>query len=121
MKRDMDLIRELLIAIEARPLGEAGTKVKLEGHDEDTVAYHLALLHEASLIEGNLSYPFGSAVPRVIVYRLTWHGHEFLDAARNQTVWARTKAIVREKGGDVSFAIFRELLIGTARANFGLS
>lgn len=116
----MDLIRELLIAIEERPLSEAGTKVRLEGHDEETVAYHVALLHEAGQIEGNLSYPFGSAVPRVIVYRLTWHGHEFLDSARNQTVWARTKAIVRQKGGDISFALFRELLIGVARENFEL-
>lgn len=119
MRRDMDLIRELLLAIEARPLGSS-EDIAVEGHDRETVAYHLALLQEAGLIDALVDEIYGEAVPQVIVKRLTWDGHEFLDSARNQTVWARTKAIVREKGGDISFTLFRELLIGTARENFGL-
>jgi hypothetical protein len=115
----MDLVRELLITIEDRPSGSSGD-IAVEGYDRPNVAYHLALLHEAGLINGRVDHVFGDPIPRVIVERLSWSGHEFLDAARNQTVWARTKAIVREKGGDIPFAVLRELLVSTTRQVFGV-
>lgn len=36
---------------------------------------------------------------------LTWQGHEFLDAVRNDTVWRKTMALVKEKGGSVPFDV----------------
>ena len=42
---------------------------------------------------------------------LKWEGHEFLDTVRNETVWAKTKEVVKSKGGSVAFAVLKELAI----------
>jgi hypothetical protein len=118
----MDLIRELLLAIEALPpRGVSTPGVAVDGYDDATIAYHLVLLEEAGLIHAAVADASDLAYPDVFVHRLTWHGHEFLDAARSQTVWAKAKAIVREKGGDIPFAILRELLLVIGRQSFGVT
>ena len=35
--------------------------------------------------------------------RLTWQGHEFLDAARNEDRWNQAKKTISEKGGSLTF------------------
>ena len=47
----------------------------------------------------------------VRIDRLTWEGHDFLAAARNDTIWKKTWASVKDKGVDVSFGLLKELLI----------
>lgn len=119
MKRDTDLIREILLAVEALPLRGLSTPgLAVEGYDEATIAYHLVLLEEAGLIQAAVADAGDMAYPEVFVNRLTWAGHEFVDTARNQTVWARTKATVAAKGGDIPFSVLRELLVSTARQLF---
>jgi hypothetical protein len=44
--------------------------------------------------------PFGA-----LVFALTWAGHDFLAATRNNTIWAKTKQVMRENAGDVPFAL----------------
>jgi hypothetical protein len=85
MKRDMELIRLLLLVYE----GEE-PKPDFSDYSEDQQVYHSALLIEAKLVDGSIlpdRYPRG-----IVVLRLTWDGHEFLDAARNQSVWNRIRA-----------------------------
>ena len=52
---------------------------------------------------------------------LTWQGHEFLDAVRNDTVWRKTIALIKEKGGSVPFEVVKALAVRFASAPFGLS
>jgi hypothetical protein len=42
---------------------------------------------------------------------MTWSGHEFLDAARNEELWQETKQRVEKRAGSVPFLVFHELLI----------
>ncbi|HEY9074714.1 MAG TPA: DUF2513 domain-containing protein [Desulfobaccales bacterium] len=52
MKRDMDLIREILLAIEANPKYHADDlKLRFPSHSEDEVSYHCRLLVDAKLID----------------------------------------------------------------------
>lgn len=95
MKRDFDLIRLLLLERE----GE--TSIDLSPYDQDQINYHKALIIEAGLAEGPISYPgsHGSDIPDAAdLLRLTWDGHEFLDKARSDTVWEKAKALVVERG-----------------------
>jgi Hypothetical protein (DUF2513) len=97
MKRDMDLVRDLLLGVEADPRLD-GTKwirpderdnlgvVGIGPHSKREIAYHLELLIEAGLIEGRSGV---DDVPAIA--RLTWQGHEFLDNIRDPEVWAKTK------------------------------
>jgi hypothetical protein len=49
MKRDMDLIREMLLAIEAHPSGFAPIKIDIEGYTQEQISYQATLLGEAKL------------------------------------------------------------------------
>lgn len=100
MKRDMELIRKILFAIEDKYIDTwlEGSEIPIDGYDMNTIAYHCAILHDANLIydykgeyaSGEL-YFFG-------VGRLTWEGHEFLDKIKNDTVWSQTKETLTKKG-----------------------
>jgi len=39
--------------------------------------------------------------------RLTWAGHEFIEAARNDTVWHKTKTLVKEKTGTLTLEVLK--------------
>ena len=82
MKRDMDLIRLLLLEKE----GEES--IALSKYSADQKNYHLALLIEANLLEGKVHYSSAMKdIPdKIWIKRITWDGHEFLDKARNDTL-----------------------------------
>ena len=46
--------------------------------------------------------------------------HEFLDAIRNDTVWNKVKATVKEKGGAIPFEVLKLLAIQAAKSVFGI-
>jgi uncharacterized protein DUF2513 len=110
MKRDMDLVREILIAIE-NALFDGGPLqlTPPENYSPDQVAYHIMLLHQAGLIYG---FDFSTDVaPDWRPGYLTWEGHEFLNAARDGGRWARAKALVLEKRGGLMFEVLKQALV----------
>lgn len=103
MKRDMDLIRRILIEVESIDTPEVSTALELDGVDEVTVKYHLTLLVDAGLME-EVEHGFTRSRPGTKILfsrliRLTWQGHEFLDAARDQTRWNKAKEQMAKIGG----------------------
>jgi DNA-binding transcriptional ArsR family regulator len=52
MKRDMELVRKLLLFLEEKPDHVVLEKVELEGYDPVTIGHHLVVLYEAGYIEG---------------------------------------------------------------------
>ena len=103
MKRDMDLVRELLLRLEALPIRRGGIvhipatadEISVPGHDVAEIEYHLSQLVKAGFIdEGGLRPSEG------IGFRsLTWEGHDFLDSVRDPKVWAKTKSGALAAGG----------------------
>jgi hypothetical protein len=118
MKRDLELVRKILLAAEDRTTDTGWLILEIEGHTPEEISYHVRLLHEAGLLQAeNLTDATGALwAPK----RLTWEGHEFLDAARNDTVWNKTKDVVRDKGGSVPFEVLKELVVKIAASFFGL-
>jgi hypothetical protein len=49
---------------------------------------------------------------------LTWDGHEFLDAIRNDTVWNKTKRVIADKGGSIPFDVLKDLALKFTRTHF---
>jgi len=99
MKRDFELVRQLLLELE----GEES--VDLSSYTQEQVDYHKALIKEAGFAEGIIHYPRAhqTDVPdRAILNRLTWEGHEFLDKAKNDKVWNKAKNIIKDKGASLS-------------------
>jgi hypothetical protein len=93
MKRDMDLIRQLLLKVEALNLQQGTTaffeasasELQVEGYTPDQIAYNLDLLFDERFVKGERGMTqFGIA-------GLTWQGHELLDDIRDPEIWRRTK------------------------------
>jgi hypothetical protein len=114
MKRDMELVRLVLLDAEGEEL------VDLSSYTEDQIGYHRWLVLGAGLADGSETTGAGETHRSALLIGLTWQGHDFLDNARNDLIWKRTLQAVAERGGSVSFAIFQSLLIATAKSVVGL-
>jgi Hypothetical protein (DUF2513) len=121
MKRDMDLIRKILIKIEDLPTYDKQVEIEVKDYAPENIQYHLKLLHDAKFIEV-LNDGTSELWVKVNITptSLSWEGHEFLDAIRNETVWNKTKEIVKEKGVGLAFGIIKDLAIQIARQMVGL-
>jgi len=126
MKRDMDIIRLLLLQL------ESGEKPKaLEKYSLDEINYNSLLIIEAKLAEGGIFSPeslreLGATVRKnlrgqrvVLLFRMTWAGHDFLDAARDETLWKKAKTTVMKPAASFTFEIIKEFLKNEIRARFG--
>ena len=119
MKRDMDLARQILLVVEKTPYqGDSGFSLTPRDATAEELDYHVMLLHEAGLIEAIGRTHFGTTEWRI--KRLTWQGHEFLDAARDQNRWNQAKKTVSEKGGSLTFDVLKAVLAQLARQAAGL-
>lgn len=98
MKRDMELIRKILLTVEEQYVDTALYDIKVEGYDLKTIAYHCNILYDAGLISNYKGFYADNELQGFGVSSLTWEGHEFIDKIRDDTVWNKTKAIIREKG-----------------------
>jgi hypothetical protein len=115
MKRDMNLIRLLLLDTEGQD-----PKPDLSPYSEDQRLYRSALLIEAGLVHGEV-IPDGNGQPAAAVtLRLTWAGHEFLDAARNDTIWHKAGERIKKSGVDVTVPLLQELLKQLLKQSLGL-
>ncbi len=118
MKRDFELIKKILLEVEALPNTSGINEIEIDGFSEEEIAYHVYLLGDAELLETEIHEDTSGTIYSYYIGRLTWQGHEFLDNARNDTTWKKTIAIVKEKGGSVSFNIFQNLLQSQATKLF---
>ena len=121
MKRDMELVREVLLAVEQLPPNRGGNNVEIPGRDEEEVNYHIGLLEQAGLLEVYTVGIANRAQPYRWPTQLTWAGHDFLDAARNDSLWRKAVAKVKDEGGTWSIAILKSLLAKYAAEKLGIS
>jgi len=98
MKRDMDLIREVLLEIEKKYVSTAIYNLKIEGYDMATIAYHCKILHEAGLISSYNANYTSDGIYSFVVGSLTWEGNDYLDKVRDDSIWSKTKEVIIQKG-----------------------
>jgi hypothetical protein len=116
MKRDMDLIRGLLLEVEGED-----PKLDLSRWSNPQKAYHAALLIEAGLVKGELFENYYQEEKRAAeLHRLTWTGHEFLDAARDEKSWKKVLQKVAKAGGAVTFPILKQMLTNFIKEKVGI-
>ena len=104
MKLNWDAMRAIMLKVEALPSEDSHIESSaIEGLDAEAAAYHMRLLIEAGYARGGCREAIGP--PWCYVTRLTWSGHELLDAIRRDSVWHRVRTIARERGVDLSFDV----------------
>jgi hypothetical protein len=117
MKRDIDLIRLLLLQAE----DNEEAREELKRYDQKEVMYNAALLVDQGLALGAVMRHGFHEVVRADIDCLTWEGHDFLDAARDNTLWRKAKEKVMKPGAAFTFEIVKEFLKAEVRSHLGLS
>ncbi len=119
MKRNMDLVRQILLNMEENEHGNAPSDFAIEGYTEEQVGYHCYLLNEAGLIKATVVTANELKSPFAVPINLRWDGHEFLNNAKNENVWSQAKEAV-SKIGDASFSVWASVLSQVVSKNLGL-
>ena len=109
MKRDWDIIREILFKIEN--LESNAGPLRLNNFPPEKAydySLHVEILIEAGLIYGQMSKTIGQHAQNFIAYRLTWQGYEFLDAIRSDNVWHKIKDSFFKGGLSMTYDLVKE-------------
>ncbi|MCU0819891.1 MAG: DUF2513 domain-containing protein [Beijerinckiaceae bacterium] len=97
MKRDMDLVRLILLNLEkentASGLIDA---LQFKEYSPDQIVEHVNLLRDAGFIK---SSEFSTGIFMIEVEGIAWNGYEFLDSIRDDATWSKTKEIANKCGG----------------------
>ncbi|MCP9794757.1 DUF2513 domain-containing protein [Synechococcus lacustris] len=107
MKRDIDLVRQLLIEIEQDVEWPGGECIATENAPR---SYHLHLLIQAGLLEGSEHQVIGGAPPRFLIQGLTWQGHELLAASADPGRWNNFKKSAGTGLASIPFPVIVKLL-----------
>ena len=107
MKRDMDIIRSVLLNVEADKY-QYGEHVYLNGVPEEICAHHVALLLEAGLAGGHLIRSDCYGIVGATIERLTSSGHDFCDGIRHETIWNKAKEHILKPGASYGLSILVE-------------
>ena len=119
VKRDFDLLRNMLLRIEA---AEPGRKLDVGSFaglcdDDNIIALHIELLHEAGFVK--LADPYSHEIDEMAIVRMTFAGYEYLDAIRDGSNWKAIKEKLLPVGGSTSIEIVKELGVSFLRQQLG--
>ena len=123
MKRDLDLIRDMMLRIEAcHPKDGKITSETFKDlcDDEEKVAFHLFILYDVGFI---VAEPVNHSKMRCsdyIVEYLTFIGCDYLDSIRDQSVWNSIKEKLRRIGGNATLDILTDLASSLLREQLGM-
>ncbi len=110
MKRDMSLVREILLEIEK---DRAGDKlIDVLDYPVEEIIYHVKIMNDYGLIEAKVVEVFskkGSEFALETIKGITWEGYDFLDDIRDETVWKKTSAHIKKTTGTASLEMVKEV------------
>ncbi|MCI7693554.1 DUF2513 domain-containing protein [Veillonella caviae] len=119
MKRDLDLIRNILFTIENSNSIDASLTLnslsKLH-QDQELILYHVFLLDDAGFIIGIID----ETAPYISITRLTNEGHDYLDTIRDDSVWNQTKSTLGKISGSASLEVVKTIASKLALTFLGL-
>jgi hypothetical protein len=118
MKRDMELIRKMVLAIEDEPSGFA-PHFNFDAFTSEHIGSHAHLMNQAGLATGSNVTHTGSIGPEAVLTALTWTGHEFAAAARNESIWKQAMKSLKDKGMTVTISVLVQLLSKLAAGALG--
>lgn len=120
MKRDPNLVRALLLHYEQKPTDRADPCPTVPEYTDSEVKYHLILMYEAGFLRAEPELTKTRRVIKVHPFSLTWQGHEFLEASRDDTLWKKATTTVASKTGSLSFSVLQALLTAMTKQQLGI-
>lgn len=124
MKLDQDLIRNLLLEMEAQEDDSSLNEKQLHefsdknGINFKQLVYTIEKLNEANYINANVNYA-SNEVYWVNVNSITYEGHQFLDNIRDKNIWEKTKNKLSNLAS-VSIPIINQVASAIIKEQLGL-
>ena len=121
MKRDWDLIRQILLTCEAAPPSKKLNPGDFGDIDKAALFEHVRLLTDAGYIDARLM-PFhtGQGGGEFVITNLVWDGHDLLAKMKSDTWWAKIKKVSADKGLSLTFDVIKALATPAAKSLLGL-
>ena len=113
MKRDMDLVRNILFAVEGSDEPLDTDFLDFGEHTPEEVSYHVRMLTAHGLLDSHDDGDYGSP-DRIIIDGLTWQGCDYLDAVRDARVWEKTKETVKKAVGSTTMSVIKDTAVKVA-------
>lgn len=122
MKRDLDLIRDMLIKIEdLTPSKEVTLEDFLNiSSDKDKLYYHLELITDNNFISYKAIPSMGAKYNLFIIDRLTSQGHDYLDSVRDPKIYKETKSKIGSLVKSCSLAVFQATAESIIKSQLGI-
>ena len=126
MKRDMELVRELLLFLEDKPdpAHLEADRFPMPCRSPSEIQYHLNLLYQAGFLNGEpIKSSTSDRLIKVLPFDLTWQGHEFLETVRDPEIWRKAKAGAASVGtASIEFiwGMAKALITGAIKDKTGL-
>ena len=108
MKRDMDLIRDILLEIEKS--SDESNRIEIHSvgeYSSSEINGHLKLLVDVGYVDANTISSFEGTT--YLIRGLTWDGHEFLNDVRSENVWSGVKEKLKRVGGSASLSVIKQV------------
>ena len=109
MKRDMGLIREILLQVEARPSVNDWGPVEIDGRSQEEISYHVKMLDDDGLLEALDMRTLGPDGFKYDPKFLTARGHDFLGSIRSPSVWGKVKQQLAVVGDSASLEVVKTI------------
>ena len=120
MRRDLDLIRKLILAVEDRDAEHWVPEIAIEGYTPQQIGYHSYLIVDAGLAKGIDVSTLDDMFPNWHLSHLTSAGHDFAAAARSDSTWSKATTLVKDKGGGFTIDIVKQVLVSLVKNSLGL-
>lgn len=108
MKRDMDLVRYILMEVEGAEDNVHVRDLVTESWSFELICYHLEMLVAHGLVDGHVFRNGVGHASDGVARALTWDGCDYLDAIRSDTVWAKTKRVIKEAAVSVTLSVIKD-------------
>ena len=119
MKRDLDLVRQLLLQIEALPAGPP-VQYRTSEIEDPVLLAHFELVLAAGLVNGKIARSQGTRGDVISIVGLTWEGHEWIEMVRSDAVWDETKSTLLDGAGALTYELTKGVAGRILRARLGL-
>lgn len=121
MKRNMDLIREILKKVEQHddPNG-LFEPLEVGGYTKNQISYHIKLLNDAGLLDADDVSTMNPDGFEWYPGNLTWDGQEFIAVAKDDTIWRKAKESILRPTVSFTFELLFEYLKAEAKLKLGI-
>lgn len=122
MKRNLDLIRDILLRIE--DISNGTRLICVEDFtdlcdDRHYISYHLELLEDAGYIVV-IDHPYTDDYKDFALTRLTMLGADYLDSVRNNSIWVKVKDKLEKVGNGASLKVVCDVATSIIKQQLGI-